>query len=114
VTDDDRGEPIDEGEYICSISPDVIRVLMGRRFFELLDDRLCPVLKEAGREKCKSDFAASEIVLDSLGFTEDDKEDIFAVLKSRGARCDCEILYNVVEKSRLKSEHWKAHAARGE
>ena len=29
----------------------------------------------------------------------------------KGGFCDCEILYNVVEESRLKAEYWQARAA---
>jgi hypothetical protein len=35
-------------------------------------------------------------------------EDVLAVMRFSGGCCDCEILYNVAEESRLKSEYWKA------
>jgi hypothetical protein len=41
---------------------------------------------------------------------DEDLEDILAVLHSLGGCCDCEILYNVAEESRLKSEYWIARA----
>ena len=33
--------------------------------------------------------------------------DVLAVMRFKGGRCDCEILYNVGEESRLKAEYWK-------
>ena len=36
--------------------------------------------------------------------------DALAVLKSKGACCDCEILYNVAEKARLKARYWQSKA----
>ena len=35
---------------------------------------------------------------------------MFHVLMARGGYCDCEILYNAVEESRLKAEYWRARA----
>jgi hypothetical protein len=34
------------------------------------------------------------------------------VLAARGGFCDCEVLYNAAEESRLKSEYWKAVASK--
>jgi len=33
---------------------------------------------------------------------------VIEVLNANGASCDCEVLYNVAEESRFKSEYWKA------
>jgi hypothetical protein len=40
----------------------------------------------------------------------DDEEtaDVLAVMRLNGGCCDCEILYNVAEESRLKAKYWKA------
>lgn len=35
-------------------------------------------------------------------------EDILAVMRFHGGSCDCEILYNVAEESRLKAKYWKS------
>ena len=40
----------------------------------------------------------------------DDVADVPGVLRFSGACCDCEVLYNVAEESRLKSRYWKARA----
>jgi hypothetical protein len=45
-----------------------------------------------------------------LGFDPDEISEIAQVLSARGGCCDCEILFNVAEESRLKSEYWKAKA----
>ena len=45
-------------------------------------------------------------------FDSDDLKDMFAVMRAEGACCDCEVLYNVAESSRLKAEYWK-HQAHG-
>jgi hypothetical protein len=52
----------------------------------------------------------SESILAERGFPAEDLDDIFDVLRSKGGFCDCEILYNAVEESRLKAEYWKARA----
>jgi Protein of unknown function (DUF2695) len=40
-----------------------------------------------------------------------DLDDIFAVLQSKGGFCDCEVLYNVAETSRLKAKYWRSQVA---
>ena len=54
---------------------------------------------------------AWNVVLALGGFREDEHFDVFHVLMARGGYCDCEILYNAVEVSRLKAEYWRARAA---
>jgi len=44
------------------------------------------------------------------GFDENDIAEILEVLGTNGGHCDCEILFNVAENSRLKSEYWRARA----
>ena len=34
-------------------------------------------------------------------------EEVFDVLRSQGGFCDCEVLYNVSESSRLKATYWR-------
>ena len=79
------------------------------QFFEQLDDLLCPKQESRPREVCQGNYNLSKRVLDAAGFDSTDVEDIFGVLRSQGACCDCEALYNVVESSRLKAEYWRAH-----
>ena len=56
-------------------------------------------------------YAVSTAILQLLGFELQDTEEILQVLKSRGGCCDCEILFNVAENSRLKAEYWRQRAA---
>jgi hypothetical protein len=105
---DSENEDVD---LITSITPDVIACLVGRKYFEELDNRLCPPDASAARESCHGDYAISESILRACGFDEAEIADIFGVLRAQGGFCDCEVLYNVVETSRLKAEHWRAVAA---
>lgn len=99
-----------DAELIADITPDVIRALFGGRIFEALDDLLCPANTAAARRQCYGDFRHAREVLLARGFREEELFDVFHVLMARGGYCDCEILYNAVEASRLKAEYWKARA----
>ena len=95
---------------IAAITPDVMACLGRSKFFEMLDDRLCPADKSIPPERCRGAFEVSELILRSQGYDEAARTDIFDVLKSQGGFCDCEILYNVPETNRLKAEYWQARA----
>jgi len=95
-------------EFVASISDDVMKSLVSRSFFEELDSRLCPKGDGVSRVLCDHSYRISNSILAELGFRAEDVSDIFDVLRSRGGFCDCEILYNAVEESRLKAEHWKS------
>jgi hypothetical protein len=97
-------------ELIDSITPDVMKCLQRARFFEALDDAMCPT--DTGRERahCWGDFRVSRPVLLSRGFKENELFDVFHVLMRKGGFCDCEILYNAAEQSRLKAEYWVARS----
>ena len=97
-------------ELIDAITPDVMRCLAGARFFELLDDAMCPEDADQQRCQCWGDFRNSRPILLSRGFKEEELFDVFHVLMRQGGFCDCEILYNVVEESRLKAEYWIARS----
>ena len=97
--------------YIHKIAADVLRVLAGKGFFEALDDKMSPAELAKPPFLCEGTYAISTTILTSCGFSPEDIADITQVLASRGGCCDCEILYNVAEESRLKSHYWKARAA---
>ncbi len=99
-----------DAELIADIDPDVMRVLMGARVFEALDNVLCPADASRPRQQCHGDFRHAREVLLGRGFREKELFDVFHVLMARGGYCDCEILYNAVEDSRLKAEYWRARA----
>jgi len=98
-------------KFLESIAPDVIKCLNRIGFFEKLDDRLCPSTAESTAEKCNGDFRISESILLSNKFPEQDLSDVFGALHSRGACCDCEVLYNVADSNRLKAIYWRARAS---
>ena len=105
---------IPEQDYVRSITRDVMAVLAAKGFFDALDEVLCPVDESKPPASCRTNYENSERILIGLGFESGDFEDIFDVLRSRGGFCDCEILYNAVETSRLKSKYWRAQADRHE
>jgi hypothetical protein len=100
-----------DSELIGDITPDVMRALLGARIFAALDDLLCPADASHPRQPCHGDFRHARAILLARGFTQDELFDVFHVLMARGGYCDCEILYNAVEESRLKAEYWRARAA---
>ena len=101
-------EPDDE--LIRNISPDVLRVLKARQFFSALDDRLSPEDATRKAHVCHGDHEISKAILTDLNFDGQDFNDVLEVLKSQGGCCDCEVLYNVADKSRLRQKYWKDKA----
>jgi hypothetical protein len=100
-----------ESDFIKDITPGVLSELERIRLFQKLDDQFCPVGVSDPTVKCGHSYAQTEKILKNAGMDSEDVEDILAVLHSLGGCCDCEILYNVAEESRLKSKYWKARAA---
>lgn len=94
--------------FADSIAQEVLAVLARDRFFERLDDRFCPSVPNQVRTQCGHSFEISRVILKDIGMDNEEIEDVLAVLRSRGACCDCEVLFNVVRESRLRAEYWKA------
>jgi hypothetical protein len=103
-------EPPSDDELISSIAPDVMKCLVRSDFFAKLDDLLSPRTIPI-RQTCDGTYKLSEMILLASGFERTDLADIFGVLHSRGGCCDCEVLYNVAESSRLKAKYWRKRAA---
>ena len=99
-----------DAELIDDSSPDVMRALAGAKVFQALDDVLCPADPSKVRQPCHGDYRHARAVLLARRFREEELFDVFHVLMARGGYCDCEILYNAVEESRLKVEYWQARA----
>jgi hypothetical protein len=97
-------------QLIASITPDVMKCVLGAKVFDALDDLLCPIDPAAPRTPCYGDFRTTKSILLSRGFNEDDLFDVLHVFMDQGGYCDCEILFNVVEGSRLGGQYWKARA----
>jgi hypothetical protein len=101
-----------DAEIINAIAPDVLKVLARRRFIQVLDDQMCPTDGTEERLQCDGTYAISTPLLGRLGFEADEIPEMTQVLFSRGGCCDCEMLFNVAEESRLKSEYWRAKATK--
>lgn len=99
-----------DSEQVNLITPDVMTCLRRSFFFERLDDLLSPKEDSHQRDVCAGNYKLSKRILETSGFDSDDLQDIFNVLRAQGGSCDCEILYNVAELSRLKSEYWTSRA----
>ena len=100
----------DFDSIIRDITPDIMKNLEKKGFFDELEE-LVFNSGEDGLVSCNHDFAHSTALLVKARYTEEDRRDIFAVMKSRGGFCDCEILYNTLEESLPKERYWKARAA---
>ena len=103
-----------DGGLVAAITPDVMRCLGSQGFFEKLDNLFCPTDTSIERQRCGGNYEVSKSILTSQGFSEVDVDDVCAVLAAQGGCCDCEVLYNVAETSRLKAEYWRAKAEGGE
>ena len=95
-------------EFAGEIAEEVMKVLSGKGFFALLDDLFCPMDPKQPPAVCDGTLATSMALLNKLGFDADAISDVTQVFASKGGFCDCEVLYNVADESRLKAEHWKA------
>lgn len=107
-TPDDLQYP--DPEVIQAIDADVMQVLHRSGFIRALDLAFCPRLPFARGARCHGDFRVSRALLPKHGITPEEQVDVFHVLMARGGNCDCEILYNAVEESRLKARYWEARA----
>ena len=105
------GKVESDEEFANSIAPEVLRCLAASNFFEALDDKLSPADGSAANRKCDGTFAITKLILHSQNYEEEELDDIILVLQSRGGFCDCEVLYNVSEENRLKSDYWSRKAA---
>jgi hypothetical protein len=103
-----------DDELITSITPDVMKSLVGSGFFLKLDELFCPTDGSPQHEICHGDYRLAEALLSASGFDLSELEDIFGVLRARGGCCDCEILYNVAPHSRLRANYWRGRAEGGE
>lgn len=100
-------------DFVTSVTPDVMRRLREKRFFEALDDLLCPSQTLKAPAACHGDYTHSKRILVEMEFDSIALDDIFAVLANQGGLCDCEILYNAAETSRLKAKYWRSQGVTG-
>jgi hypothetical protein len=99
--------------WVFSIAPYVTKYLSGSGYFEKLDNLVCPQNSFTLSQHCDGTYKLSKSILLASGseLDRDALDDIFAVLKSKGGCCDCEVLYNVAEDSRLRARYWRGRAA---
>jgi hypothetical protein len=95
--------PFDIPHFPEPIGPDVLGALKKFRFFERLDDRLCPADPEAPRIACGHSFAGSIRILRDLAIDLNDVQRIIMFFRAQGARCDCEVLTRIAEESRFRA-----------
>jgi hypothetical protein len=97
-----------EGELHDQIAPDLMKVLERSKYFERLDEVLSPSDGSPPNVACDHTFRLTRTILAELDFDEAATEVVVGVLHSRGACCDCEVLYNVAETSRWKAQYWRS------
>lgn len=93
-------------QIVDNISSDIMENLHDKGFFKKLQEKMYPGNSEQQPIECKHDFSISKQILYDLDFCANDQFDIFHVLMSKGAYCDCEILYNIIEKDNLRKKYW--------
>jgi hypothetical protein len=95
-------------------APRILELLTRKKFFEKLDDRLCPADSAQARAWCQGGFEITGRILAELGMDEEDIQEVIAALQTKGSDCDCGVLYHVTQESRLKTEYWLARALNDE
>ena len=93
------------------IAPSVLALLNKQLFFESLEAQIFPE-GDSGARQCEHSFVRTTELLNSLGFSDDELQDIMIVFKSLGGFCDCEILLNVDNRDNSpRARYWKERAA---
>jgi hypothetical protein len=100
--------PHDE-ELRNDLAAQILAVLGMDRFFEQLDDRLCPATDSQEPNRCSGSYENSISVLREMGINQERMQDVFEMFAEKSASCDCEALYKVAGKSRFESEYMKAN-----
>lgn len=85
------------------IGEDIVGALKKIRFFERLDEQLCPVEAAAPRGECGHSFAHSIRILRNLAIDLNDIQKIILFFRAQGVRCDCGVLTKVAEESRFRT-----------
>ncbi len=88
----------------------VRELLVKKNFFERLDDRLCPKDSSQSRTWCQGGFELAARILSEAGMKEEGIQQVLQAFVASGSECDCGVLYNSPQQSRLKTEYWLARA----
>lgn len=94
---------------VDDLAPYVLTVLNRDGFFPRLDEAIWPSHSLAP-EACDHTLGRTKAILAEMGMDSEAIWDVILVFQSQGACCDCEVLYNVADDSRLKAAYWKARA----
>lgn len=100
-----------DAEFISEVAEDVLGVLGKSRFFDRLEARMSAPQTSGAPLQCSHTFALCIQILRELRMDAQDIGDVLAVLRFRGASCDCEVLRNVAKKSDLKTPYWNPKAS---
>jgi hypothetical protein len=93
-------------EFITDVTPNVMTVLLGQSFFDLLEKEIFPD-GSTDNSVCRHDFSRSKGLLMRLGHDVGAVKDVIAVMQANGGFCDCEIVLNVAPESRVRKTYWK-------
>jgi hypothetical protein len=96
---------LNDPETIGPVGSDVMGALERSRFFERLDDRLCPADPAQPRIVCGHSFATTIRILRELAIELNELEAVIGYFRANGARCDCEVLSKMADQSRFKTRH---------
>jgi hypothetical protein len=95
---------LNDPEFIGPVGSDVMGALERVRYFERLDDLLCPADRAQPRVACGHSFANTIRILRDLTIDLNELQDVIGFLRAHGARCDCEVLSKMGGHSRFKTQ----------
>jgi hypothetical protein len=84
--------------------------LQRSRFFQRLDDRMCPLDPTQARIACGHSFVNTIRILRELAIDLNELQDVVGYFRANGAHCDCEVLLKFAGESRLSSECGKSRS----
>jgi Protein of unknown function (DUF2695) len=94
---------------LVDITPSIMACLNRDHFFARLEARVFPESPDI-RSLCNHSFEFATALLAEDGHDEDAQQDVFAVMRSQGGFCDCEIIFNVAENSAVTEGYWRSWA----
>ncbi|HXR38031.1 MAG TPA: hypothetical protein VN776_03025 [Terracidiphilus sp.] len=109
-----RGGVLSKDESESDKAAQILELLARQKFFECLDDRLCPAESSQRRAWCQGGFEITVRILNEIGIYPEEIQQALKALAAMGSECDCGVLYNAAQQSRLKTEYWLARAVNGE
>jgi hypothetical protein len=97
----------DEQEFGDEIASEVLEILHPMLFFEKLESRVFPN-GDSGTRNCDHSYQHTESILQAGKVGRKMQECILVACKSQGGFCDCEILYNVDDRTDCpRARYWR-------